>query len=104
MACSSLLGVDWWESLVGSWRSSQERLPETARLRVDREGWGSKTKNIQEFRSIESSSIGFWASKTDWRERRKKRQVQFPLLRLLTSLGQRREERAVQGMEKARGS
>lgn len=46
--CSSLLGVDWGKSLVGSWRSSQERLPETARLRVDREGWGSKTEKMYE--------------------------------------------------------
>lgn len=54
VAWSHLLRVDWWESLVGSWRSSQEALPETARLRVDTEGWGSK-REIQEFRSVERS-------------------------------------------------
>lgn len=86
----------------------EEQPGEVARDREVQSGQGGlglkSRKNIQEFRSIESSSIGFWASKTDWRERKKERQVQFSLLRFLTSLGQRREERAVQGVEKARGS
>lgn len=32
---------------MGSWRSSQEALPETARLRVDIDGWGSKREKYK---------------------------------------------------------
>lgn len=63
-------------------------------------GLGLKERNtrVQVCRE-ERQHQAFWASKRDWRERKKERQVRF-VLRFLASLGQRGEERAVLGHRK----